>query len=61
VLGAITGRGPFLSREKVREITAGPWTVSSHKIQRTLAWAPAVSLEQGILTTAGWYREEGWV
>ena len=61
MLGAITGRSPFFSREKLREITAGPWTVSSRKIQRTLGWAPAVPLEQGILTTAGWYREAGWV
>jgi nucleoside-diphosphate-sugar epimerase len=61
MLGAITGRSPFFSREKFREITAGPWTVSSRKIQRTLGWAPEVSLEQGVLNTAQWYREAGWV
>ncbi|HXF59821.1 MAG TPA: hypothetical protein VN539_08345, partial [Candidatus Saccharimonadales bacterium] len=60
-IGALTGRAPFFSREKFREITAGPWTVSSHKIRSQLGWAPATSLEEGVQATARWYREAGWV
>jgi nucleoside-diphosphate-sugar epimerase len=59
--GAITRRAPFFSREKFREITAGPWIVSSRKIQEQLGWAPVTPLEQGVRATAQWYREAGWV
>ena len=60
-LGALTGRTPFFSREKFREITAGPWTVSSRKIREELGWASAMALEPGVHATARWYREVGWV
>ena len=60
-VGAATRRPPFLSREKLREITAGAWIVSSRKIREQLDWAPATGLEQGTRATAGWYREAGWV
>jgi nucleoside-diphosphate-sugar epimerase len=59
--GAVTRRTPFFSREKFREISAGPWIVSSRKIKEELGWAPQTLLEQGVLATAAWYREAGWV
>ena len=59
--GALTRRTPFFSREKFREITAGSWIVSSRKIREHLGWAPQMPLEQGVLATAAWYREAGWV
>ena len=58
---AATGRAPFFSREKFREITAGAWIVSSRRIREELGWAPETSLEQGVRATALWYREAGWV
>jgi nucleoside-diphosphate-sugar epimerase len=61
VAGAITGRAPFLTREKLREITCGPWTVSSKKIREELGWSSAIPLEQGVHATARWYRETGWI
>ena len=60
-VGALTRRTPFLSREKLREITAGAWIVSSRKIRDQLGWVPATGLEQGARVTAQWYREAGWV
>ena len=60
-IGSVTGRTPFFSREKFREITAGPWTVSSRKIREELGWASATALEPGVHATARWYREAGWV
>jgi nucleoside-diphosphate-sugar epimerase len=59
--GAATGRTPFFSRDKFREITAGAWIVSSRKIREQLGWAPQTPLEQGVRATAQWYREAGWV
>jgi len=58
---AATGKAPFFSREKFREITAGTWIVSSRKIRVELGWAPMTPLEQGVRATADWYREAGWV
>ena len=59
--GAITGRAPFLTREKLREITCGAWTVSSKKIRDELGWTSAMPIEQGVHVTARWYRETGWI
>ena len=59
--GALTRRPPFLSREKIQEITTGDWILSSQRIRSELGWSPATSLEQGLRETARWYREAGWV
>lgn len=59
--GAILNRAPFLSREKIAEITAGDWVCSSRKIRDQLGWRPEVGLEEGMRRTAAWYREAGWV
>lgn len=61
LVGAVTRTEPFLSREKIHEITAGDWIISSQKIRAELGWAPAVSLDQGARDTALWYRNAGWV
>jgi 2-alkyl-3-oxoalkanoate reductase len=61
VWGAIVGRSPLLSREKLREITAGDWICSSTKIRTQLGWVPRIHLEEGVRATAAWYRGAGWV
>jgi nucleoside-diphosphate-sugar epimerase len=60
-MAAITGRPAFLSRQKLREITAGDWICSSRKIRTRLDWAPAIPLAEGLAGTAAWYREAGWI
>jgi nucleoside-diphosphate-sugar epimerase len=59
--GSLRNRAPFLSREKLREISWGDWICSSAKIRRELGWTPVVPLQEGIERTAAWYREAGWV
>ena len=59
--GMILRRPPLLSREKIKEITAGDWICSSAKIRAELEWAPQVTLGDGLRRTAAWYREAGWV
>ena len=61
LVGFATGQPPFLSREKLREITAGDWLCSSAKIRSQLGWAPQVGLEEGIARTTAWYRDAGWI
>lgn len=60
-VAALTGRPAFLSRAKLREITAGDWICSSGKIRSRLGWAPQVPLQAGIAATAAWYRDAGWI
>jgi len=59
--GSLRNRAPFLSREKLREISSGDWICSSAKIRSELGWTPMVPLADGIERTAAWYREAGWV
>ena len=59
--GTVRNSPPFLSREKLREISSGDWVCSSAKIRSQLGWKPEVSLEDGLARTAAWYREVGWV
>ncbi|HKQ19215.1 MAG TPA: NAD-dependent epimerase/dehydratase family protein [Candidatus Eisenbacteria bacterium] len=60
-IGALLGKPPFLSREKLREIGSGDWICDSAKIRTRLGWTPRIPLRDGILATAKWYREAGWV
>jgi len=60
-VAALTNRPAFLSREKLREIRAGDWIVSSEKIRGRLGWEPRMTLEAGLAQTAAWYREAGWI
>jgi len=59
--GSLRNRAPFLSREKLREISSGDWICSSAKIRSELGWTPTIPLAVGIERTAAWYREAGWV
>jgi nucleoside-diphosphate-sugar epimerase len=59
--GFLRNRPPLVSREKLREISAGDWICSSAKIRNELGWAPMFSLPDGVERTAAWYREAGWV
>lgn len=57
----VTGAAPLLTREKLREISAGDWVCSSAKIRDRLGWSPRVPLAAGIKSTADWYRAAGWL
>jgi len=59
--GSLRDRPPYLSREKLREMSIGDWICSSAKIRSELNWTPAVPLAEGVERTAAWYREAGWV
>jgi len=61
VWGRIAGRAPFLTREKLREIAAGDWIVSSAKIRDQLGWAPRITLTEGVRGTVEWCRQAGWI
>jgi nucleoside-diphosphate-sugar epimerase len=60
-LGALSRRPPLLSREKLKEITAGDWICSSGKIRDRIGWESQVPLAEGVERTARWYREARWL
>ena len=61
LVGGVTGHPPILTREKLKEITAGDWICSSDKLRGRLGWSPRISLAEGIRATADWYRSAGWL
>lgn len=61
VLGRLTGRRFIVDRDKLAEIAGPCWVVGHAAITRDLGWAPAIPLADGILETARWYRDAGWL
>lgn len=56
-----SGRHPFLSTEKVKEITSKNWQCDSSPLWRDLGRQPGYDLKSGVKETAEWYRNEGWL
>ena len=56
-----TGRQPFLNVEKVNEMSSANWQCRTDEIWRDMATSPEFTLEQGILETVAWYKENGWL
>ena len=57
----LVGKQAFLNPQKLREITGGDWIVSSARFRSLSGWEPRVPLEEGMESTARWYREAGWI
>ena len=58
---SLLGRVPFLHREKLKEMTAPNWLCDSCELWQELGIHPAYTLEAGLLETANWYKEKGWL
>jgi nucleoside-diphosphate-sugar epimerase len=58
---------PFLDRphvvcpDKLREARQHSWVASSTKAREELGWAPRRGLDEGVQSTAEWYRRHGWI
>lgn len=59
--GSITGRPGFLNPDKVNEMVQDYWVCSPEKAERLLGFTASVSLEEGMRSTIGWYKEQGWL
>ena len=59
-VGKLLGKYPPLNREKAREAKAS-WLVSSDRARTDFGYEPSVSLEEGMIETVRWYRENGWL
>lgn len=61
VLAPFLGRVPMVTPGKVRELLHPDWTTQDDTLNRLTGWQPAISAEDGLASTARWYRAEGWL
>ncbi|MBB6270365.1 nucleoside-diphosphate-sugar epimerase [Pedobacter cryoconitis] len=52
---------PALNKEKMNELTAINWACSIEKLKTDLGFKPAYNLENGLLETVNWYRNNKWL
>ena len=55
------GRVPVFNRGKVVELIADSWLADTSKAREELEFEAKVSLEDGFVKTAKWYRDRGWL
>lgn len=61
-LGArISGKPALLNFDKINELRQYYWVCSGEKARQQLDFTPALSIQQGLLQTYQWYKENGWL
>jgi len=59
--GRLAGSPAMFNRDKAREMIQEKWVCSSEKAVGDLGWSPRIPVEEGLATTAKWYREHGFL
>lgn len=57
----LSSRPSILSLDKARELMMPHWVCSAEKIKQEIGFEPAISLDEGLQETYGWYRQHGWL
>jgi nucleoside-diphosphate-sugar epimerase len=57
----LVGKSTFLSSDKGNEYLAEAWVCSPQKLEEATGWCAEVAIEEGVRTTASWYRVHGWL
>ncbi|KIO74780.1 UDP-glucose 4-epimerase [Pedobacter lusitanus] len=52
---------PTLNKEKMNELTAVNWACNIEKLKADLGFKPAYNLENGLLETVNWYKNNKWL
>ncbi|QNK63766.1 NAD(P)-dependent oxidoreductase [Pedobacter sp. PAMC26386] len=52
---------PTLNKEKMNELTAINWACSIERLKRDLGFQPIYNLENGLLETVNWYKNNKWL
>jgi nucleoside-diphosphate-sugar epimerase len=47
--------------DKGNEFLAEAWVCSPKKLEEATGWRAEISLDEGVRTTAKWYREHDWL
>ncbi len=51
----------MLTPDKVNDLIQPHWVCDAAELRKDFGWSPHVSLNDGLLETAHWYRQEGWL
>ena len=57
----IAGKPTLLDSDKARELLAAAWTCTSEGLARDAGWQARIPLDEGLASTAAWYRQAGWL
>jgi len=57
----LTGRPALLNRSRFRELAAPGFVCSVDKIAAAIDWRASVEIQEGLVDTARWYRQAGWL
>jgi nucleoside-diphosphate-sugar epimerase len=60
-LARLLGQPTILTMDKAREFYQPAWTGDPSPLMADTGWVPRHALQTGLPTTAGWYRERGWL
>lgn len=61
VVGRLAARPQVFDSDKVRELLAPGWLCETQRCQEDLGFTASIPLEEGLRTTAAWYKEKGWL
>jgi 2-alkyl-3-oxoalkanoate reductase len=57
----LTGGRSIFNRDKAGEMTAAGWACDTSSAAQVLGWTAKIGHQDGLLETARWYRNEGWL
>lgn len=57
----VRGRATIFNRDKARELLAPGWTCETESLRRDFGFETEIALPDGLMQTAAWYREQGWL
>jgi nucleoside-diphosphate-sugar epimerase len=60
-LARLMGTKPLLTPDRVRDMMQASWVCDDTRARTELGYSPRVSLDEGVRSTATWYREHGWL
>lgn len=59
--GKVVGTPVMLTVDKCNELHASSWVCDGSLARRELGFEPKVRFRDGVILTANWYRENGWL
>jgi nucleoside-diphosphate-sugar epimerase len=57
----LTGRPALLNEQRVLDLRHSYWLCSGERARQELGFTPRYDLEEAILETVDWYRDNGWL
>ncbi len=61
IYGKLSNKAVMLNRDKINEIRQPHWVCSSARTRKDLKWEPRTTLRDGMVVTARWYQDNGWL